>query len=259
MEIRLIVQADDFGMTHGCNLAVEDCYQNGILTCTSLMAPAPWAEEAAGIARANPGLCVGAHLTTLCEWRNYRWRPVLPYSQVKSLVDENGFLHQTPGNFFANPIDFDQLEREFMAQMDLLSNKWGVDLGYVDYHYINGKPQGIPEYNQVMQRVAAAYGLPLLGDLGFGRLPGISGAKPEDKAATFAAGIENLKPGVWRSLHHLLQDDPESHAITFFDPAVTPPGGTALHRYTETAVLKNPDIKKIIEKRGIRLVTYREL
>jgi len=33
-------------MAHSCNLAVENCLQNGALTCAAIMAPAPWAEAA---------------------------------------------------------------------------------------------------------------------------------------------------------------------------------------------------------------------
>ena len=258
MEKLLIVQADDFGMTHGCNLAVEDCYKNGILTCTSIMAQAPWAEQAAVIARANPGLCVGAHLATVCEWRGYRWRPVMPYSEVSTLVDENGFLHQSPEAFFARNVDYDQLEREFMAQMDLLTNKWGIELGYVDNHYSSGKDFNAPEYYQVIQRVAAAYKLRIIWELGYARFPTIYNKHPEQEAI-FVSAVENMEPGTYISLHHLLQNDPESKAIEYFDTPVNPPGGVAINRAGEADTLRSPAVKAAIEKHGVKLVNYKEL
>ena len=259
MEIRLIIRGDDFGMTHSCNLAIRDCFQNGVLTCAAIMAPAPWAEQAAAMARAHPDWCVGAHLTTLGEWGGYRWRPVLPYGKVDTLVDEHGFLHQTPGDLFAKPIDYDQLEREFMAQLDLLANRWGVNLGYVDYHYIDVEKNDVPQYGQVLQRVAKAFGLPLSGSVGERAFRNIFFAEPERKADEFAAGLDELEPGLWLSIHHLLQDDAESRALRYSDPADEMPGGSAAHRVAEAAVLTNPAIRERIEARGIQLVSYRDI
>ena len=258
MEKRLIVQADDFGMTRGCNIAVENCYKNGILTCTSIMAGAPWAEQAAVIARANPGLCVGAHLHTVCEWRGYRWRPVMPYNEVNTLVDENGFLHQSPEAFFAGDVDYVQLEREFMAQMDLLANKWGIDLGYVDHHYSNGKNFNAPEYAEVIKRVAAAYKLPIIWEYGFARFPTIYNKYPNQEAI-FADGLKNLEPGTYISLHHLLGNDPESDAIEYFDTPVNPPGGVAINRAGEAAVLSSPAIAAAVKEHGVKLINYKQL
>ena len=259
MEIRLIVRGDDFGMTHSCNLAVENCFQNGALTCAAIMAPAPWAEEAAGMARAHPDWCVGAHLTTLGEWRGYRWRPVLPYNKVDTLVDERGFLHQSPGGFFSKPIDYGQLEREFMAQLDLLTNHWGVNLGYADYHYIEGENYGAPEYKEVLLRVAKAYGLPLSGSVGERSFRTIFYTEPGQKADEFAIGLDELEPGLWLSVHHLLQDDSEARALRYSDPADEMPGRSVLHRVAEAAVLTNPAIRKHIEARGIKLISYRDI
>jgi predicted glycoside hydrolase/deacetylase ChbG (UPF0249 family) len=259
MEIRLIIRGDDFGMTHSCNLAIENCFKYGVLTYAAIITPAPWAEEAAAMARAHPEWCIGAHLTTLGEWRGYRWRPVLPYSKVNTLVDKHGFLRQSPDDFFAKPIDYDQLEREFMAQLDLLTNHWGVNLGYADYHYVDGEKYGAPEYKQVMQRVAKAFGVPFYGSFGERSFRNIYFTEPEKKADEFAAGLDELEPGLWLSIHHLLQDDSEARALKYSDPADEMPGGSALHRVAEAAVLTNPAIRERIEARGIRLISYRDI
>ena len=61
MTRRLIVNADDFGLTHGVNRAVADAHRHGVLTSASLMVDAPGAEDAARLARELPGLSVGLH------------------------------------------------------------------------------------------------------------------------------------------------------------------------------------------------------
>jgi predicted glycoside hydrolase/deacetylase ChbG (UPF0249 family) len=61
MSRRLIVNADDFGLTAGVNRAVAEAHRHGVLTSASLMVDEPGAREAASLARALPGLSVGLH------------------------------------------------------------------------------------------------------------------------------------------------------------------------------------------------------
>jgi chitin disaccharide deacetylase len=58
----LIVNADDFGASHGINRGIVEAHQRGILTSTSLMVDTPWSEEAACLGRALPDLSVGLHV-----------------------------------------------------------------------------------------------------------------------------------------------------------------------------------------------------
>ena len=259
MDIRLIVRGDDFGTTHSSNMAIENCLLHGVLTCAAIIAPAPWAEEAAAIARSHTEWCIGAHLTTLGEWKGFRWRPVLPYGQVSTIVDENGFLHQTPDAFFAGAIDYDQLEREFTAQIDLLSNRWGINLGYADYHYVNGRGYGAPEYEEVLIRVAKAFKLPLSGYMNEKRFPSIYNTEPKSKLPEFLNALDEVTPGLWYSVHHMLQDDPEGRALKYANAADEKPEGSAAHRSAEASVLVNPAVRDRIEARGIKLIDYRDL
>jgi predicted glycoside hydrolase/deacetylase ChbG (UPF0249 family) len=58
---RLIVNADDFGLTVAINGAIIDAHVHGIVTSTSLLVDAPAAAEAAVRAAAHPNLSVGLH------------------------------------------------------------------------------------------------------------------------------------------------------------------------------------------------------
>lgn len=60
---RLILTADDFGRSPEVNEAVERAHREGALTAASLMVAEPGFEEAVRIARRNPRLAVGLHLT----------------------------------------------------------------------------------------------------------------------------------------------------------------------------------------------------
>src|SRR3954447_18917940 len=63
----LIVNADDFGQSHGVNRGIAEAHEHGIVTCASLMVRWPAAREAAAYARGRPELDVGLHLD-LGEW-----------------------------------------------------------------------------------------------------------------------------------------------------------------------------------------------
>jgi chitin disaccharide deacetylase len=64
---RLIVNADDFGLSAGVNRGVAQAHERGILTSASMMVRAGHAPEAAAYARAHPDLSVGLHVD-LGEW-----------------------------------------------------------------------------------------------------------------------------------------------------------------------------------------------
>jgi predicted glycoside hydrolase/deacetylase ChbG (UPF0249 family) len=58
---RLIVNADDFGLTDGVTRGILDAHVHGIVTSTSLMVDAAGAERAAGLMNEHPALSVGLH------------------------------------------------------------------------------------------------------------------------------------------------------------------------------------------------------
>src|SRR5947208_16446745 len=88
--IRLIVNADDYGLSESVNAAVLEAHDRGILTSCSLMVAEPAAEAAVRAARERPGLAVGLHLVVVCG------QAVLPRSAVPRLVDKAGQLSHSP-------------------------------------------------------------------------------------------------------------------------------------------------------------------
>ena len=62
MPARLIINADDFGLTRGINRSIIELHQAGVLTSATLMATGPAFEHAVAVARANPALGIGCHI-----------------------------------------------------------------------------------------------------------------------------------------------------------------------------------------------------
>ena len=117
MDRYLIINADDFGMCRGANLAVMDLLKDekSALTSSTIMTPCAWAPEACKFAAENPQFAIGVHLTFTSEWSNYRWAPVNS-SNTDSLRDEEGFMWHESDQVEQN-VDIDEVEAEIRAQI----------------------------------------------------------------------------------------------------------------------------------------------
>src|SRR5438477_11513507 len=111
---RLIVNADDFGRSHSINQAVLRAHHEGILTTASLMVNEPACSQAVALAKHNPGLGVGLHLTLLCG------HSALPREKIPGLVNSrNEFTDNPPGagcRYFFDTSLREQLRQVIHAQ-----------------------------------------------------------------------------------------------------------------------------------------------
>jgi len=128
---RLIVNADDFGFTRGVNAGVARAFETGILTSATIMANGDAFEDAVDIARANPGLGVGCHLSAVGG------RPVAPARDMGSLVDGDGMLPATLTQLMIKlargQVRSADIEREFRAQVERVVGA-GITPTHLDSH-----------------------------------------------------------------------------------------------------------------------------
>jgi len=252
-DIRIVVRGDDMGMTEGSLEAFESAFNSGVLTSGAIQVPAPWFEAAAELARKNPGWCVGVHLCLIAEWRGYRWRPVLPWDRVSSLVDEDGFLFTYPAELQANNPKPDEVEAELRAQIELALKK-GVTVQYIDIHY-----GGVDR--KIVEKLGREYNVPVSGSMGETRLSGVYMAPEKEKTELAVKMLDKLEePGLYLWVCHIGIDSPEQNALIHSKPEdIFPGGGVGKHRAAETDVLTSIEVKSIILKKGIKLVSYKDL
>ena len=129
---RLILNADDFGLTAGVNRAILELHRAGVLTSASLMARAAATDEAMELARAKPSLGVGCHVVLVDG------KPVLGAQNLPTLLDlRTGRFHPTLGVFLklllTGRIRSSEIEAETTAQINLLHAK-GLRLTHIDTH-----------------------------------------------------------------------------------------------------------------------------
>jgi chitin disaccharide deacetylase len=87
---RLVVNADDFGLSHSVNEAVIRAHHEGILTTASLMVNESGFDEAVKLAQENPKLGVGLHLTLL------HGHSALSHNKIPGLVNPQGEFSNSP-------------------------------------------------------------------------------------------------------------------------------------------------------------------
>lgn len=256
-EIRLVIRADDFGMTEASLEAVERGLNEGVVSATSVLVPGPWFEGAAALCRRNPGWCTGVHLCAVGEWQGYRWRPVLPWDRVASMVDEDGFLYGSPGELFAHKPKLAELEGEFRAQI-ALAKKHGVNVQYVDTHYMSTKEY--PGLEEVVERIAADNHVPFSSHAGEKRFASIEQLPVEQKLAQALRQVDALEPGLWLWFCHPGIDSPEQRALVHTAREdIFLGGGVGAHRAEVLRIMTSVDLRSALMKKGVVLTNYREL
>lgn len=253
--VELIVRGDDMGMTNSANEAFELAFNRGILTAGGLIVPSPWFEDAARRCRENRLWSVGVHLCVNAEWQDYRWGPVLPYNLVSSLVDKDGYFFPTAQAFLDNNPKVEELEKELRAQVDRALDR-GLRLDYLDTHMDSLETR--EEYRAVVRKIAREYGLPISGDCGEDReFFDIYAVKPELKEKVLIEKLQTAKPGLYLLVVHPGLDTPEERAIVDLNPD----GLKDVYKYrsAEVKAITSPRVKKVIARRNIKLLSYRDL
>jgi hopanoid biosynthesis associated protein HpnK len=153
---RLIVTADDFGVHHSVNDAVEQAHRAGSLNAASLMVSGRAARDAILRAHRLPGLRVGLHVVLADGWAT------LDPQLIPAIADSGGrmsgemFLKAV--RMFATPSARRQLESEIRAQFAAFAQT-GLKLDHVNAHkhfHIH------PTIFDVLLRVGRDYGSPAI-------------------------------------------------------------------------------------------------
>ncbi|WP_261885474.1 carbohydrate deacetylase [Vibrio pomeroyi] len=149
--MKLILNADDFGLTESVNLGIIDCFKAGMVKSTTIMMNQPGTQHA--IELYHKGLVpeVGLHFTVTAG------KPLTSPELVPSLVDEHG-------NFFSNVTLFDksdvnedevilELNAQYQAAIDA-----GLKINHIDSHHFGGVFQPL---KAAFARAANNIGLPV--------------------------------------------------------------------------------------------------
>ncbi|MEO6033848.1 MAG: hopanoid biosynthesis-associated protein HpnK [Verrucomicrobiota bacterium] len=268
---RLIVNADDFGRSTSINHAVIRAHREGILTSANLMVNEPWCEEAVDLARENPSLGVGLHLSLVCG------KSALAFDKIPGLITtENEFSDNAVVSglrFFFLPHLKAQIRDELDAQFARFRST-GLPLDHVNGHLNihlhpivfrilmeNAKPWGIRHLRLTSDPLA------LNLKLAQGNLPyRLSHAVIYKFLSTWArpklAREKILHP---ENVFGLLQNGRVEESFLASLLPHLPPGNSELYSHpsldefkSEFDALISPRVKAAVQELGIQLIRYQD-
>ena len=131
---RLIVNADDFGLTPGVNRAIVEAHSRGIVTSSTLMANGPAFDDAVRKAQTVPDLGIGCHVVLIDG------KPVIDGKKLPSIASQqsegihfrNG-LKSFAARALTGRLDPEEIEAEVTAQIRKLQSA-GLSVSHVDTH-----------------------------------------------------------------------------------------------------------------------------
>jgi predicted glycoside hydrolase/deacetylase ChbG (UPF0249 family) len=128
---RLVINADDFGLTPAVNLGIEEAHEAGCVTSASLLVNLPGFEDAVERARSSPTLGIGLHVNLTAG------APIAGADAVPTLCDPRTgafrSLRQLAARALAGRIAPHDVMAECTAQIARLRNA-GISITHVDAH-----------------------------------------------------------------------------------------------------------------------------
>jgi len=266
---RLIINADDFGLTDGVNRAVIAGHEAGVITSTTLLAGAAAATGAAVMAAAQPGLGVGLHLNLTAG------QPVAGAARVPSLVDSAGDFPGISGMLWRLSTGLAksvELEAEIAAQINRC-RELGVDPTHIDsHHHLHAHPR----LRRLMARVCRAQGIAksrgyhmaLRSPKSFciwlaSALPAGEGLKAPDRFAGIEAmGGADMAAALERELGAVGPDGTLEFMCHpgYADAALARISSYSAPRQVELETLTSGRFREILEqKKGFRTISFRDL
>jgi hopanoid biosynthesis associated protein HpnK len=151
---RLLVVADDLGLTPGVNAGIATAFREGILTSASLLTNTRHFGDTVSLARSLAGLKVGIHLTLVGG------PPVLQAAQVPSLAGSDGLFRRSWRRFlpawWAGRIRQDEVQAEWRAQISRAVQA-GIRPTHLDSHQ---HLHVLPELWRITLQLAAEFHIP---------------------------------------------------------------------------------------------------
>jgi len=290
---RLIVNADDLGLTAGINRAVFEARAHGIVTSTTLMANSRAFAGATELARGDKELSVGCHVVLMDG------EPVLPADKVPTLLEphsNNGArrfrdsLNDFVAASFRHKLNAEEIEAEASAQIERIQAA-GIRPSHFDTHkhahmfaavlrplLRAAKSRGVGAVrnpfgqvwplplgdllrtHQVWKRFAQLNVLRKLAGPFRNEVASHGLRTPDGSLGVLATGaldlklftamIEHMPEGTWEFVCHPGYNDADLDGVR-----------TRLRqsRAQELQLLTSPEAKELLARRGIQLISYREL
>ena len=244
--MKLIVNADDFGISIGTNYGILEAHKNGIVSSTTLMVNMPACGHAIELAKSNPTLGVGIHFN-LTKGK--------PMTTIDSLTSPSGEFFKNYKNVaLAKEED---IEKELRTQLEKFLS-YGIEPSHFDSHH---HVHLLANVMNVVERLAREYNKPVRkawyqdlngrefsketrGNDAFGDFFG-----DDITIETLKNIIKNAKGEVLEIMCH----------PSFLDPEIYHGSSYNLGRINEYSILTSKEMKDFIKENNIELINFKQI
>lgn len=118
---KLIITADDYGMSKAVNRAIDEGIMSGMITSTNVMTNMPFYMEANKLKESNAS--IGMHWVLTCG------KPILSGKEIPTLVQPNGDFYsysEFRRRYRQRKIDNKDIKKELTAQYKLFKDQFGT-------------------------------------------------------------------------------------------------------------------------------------
>ena len=240
---KLIINADDFGMTQGNTIGILLAHAKGVLTSTTCMMNMPYAKFALEEAKKYPDLGVGIHLVLTVG------RPLI--DGAKSYTTATGdFIRPKDypdGQPHANP---DELYKEWKAQIEKFIEIAHCKPTHIDSHH---HVHLLPWHMDITKKLAKEYNLPIrqreqiIEDYPY--VPVYDQMYNEDVNYEFFTQVLTSKEGALEFMCHPAYLDQRLYDMTSY----------SIPRMKELELLTSDKVKQFIHDHHIQLINYSDL
>ena len=276
---KLIVHADDLGLSEKVNEGIIQAHRNGVVASASIIPNGVAFEHAVELCHSTPTLDVGVHLTLVEE------KPVSDKRDVPSLVDKSGcFYHHATAfiqRYLLSRVSLDEVRYELDLQVHKVAAS-GLEITHLDGHQ---HIHMLPRISRIVGHLARKYDIPavryprerlksymfkqkgsfskilkLLVLNTFCVFSDVRGARhPDHFVGFFYAGNLDKK-----NLQRVIENLPiDGICELVCHPGLHDPEGKYQHWHyrwqEELDALTDLKIKDLLGRNGIKLVSYREL
>lgn len=235
--MKIIINADDFGLSEGVNEGIIKSHRDGVVLSTTIMANGPAYEQAISLANANPHLGVGIHLVATFG------KPLR--NDVPSLIDDHGnFKRVVEGN--VSHINEEELFLEWCTQIETVSKD--IHLSHFDsHHHVHLNPK----FSNLINRISNKYHLPYRGCNTISQVS----VRLEESFYQEGVSIKNIERLLFENsepfdlmVHPAYLDNQLKNLTSYYDD-----------RLKELDVLCSSEVKKMIKEHGIQICSYKSI
>lgn len=238
--MKVIFNADDFGLTPGVNDGIIQSHLNGVVKSTTMLVGAPAEDHAIALAKQLPTLQVGLHL---------RFTLGRPLTRGETLCDTDGKFLSYQAFWALQDFDSAAVYSECVAQVEAFL-KSGLTLSHIDsHHHAHTHKALLP----IVQDVARQYGIPLRGQ------------KVAHLNYTFSDQFYDQNVELDFLAEHLTELSRRNDVVEVMchpanvDQALRSVSGYSQQREKELQVLTNPLLALNLAKRSIQVTDYSAL